>query len=482
MSVVTRGIKNAFRSGVRTTAVVLILAISMGLGLSMLLANQAVNNRIETVKSEVGTSIAINPAGFRGFQGGGDPLTTDDIAKVQNLNHVSSVDMTLNIIAQTAGSGGGGAVFAVGGGQKTGETSLEASAKPGVIGERLQKRGGSVMKFEGGVSVSAEGPGGAAPMDFKLPVRFVGITGARNESGQAIKLSEGRQLKSDDRNVAVVGKALAEKNSLKLGSTFMLYGETFSVVGIFNEGTEFGNDAAYIPLATAQRVSEADKEIGNAVVKVDSVDNLEATAKKIASVLGTDKADVTVAEENALTAVESLRSVERVSMIGFIIALGAAAVVTLLTMVMIVRERRREIGVLKALGGSNRVIVSQFVVEALVLVLISATVGMGIAAASGNSIAGALVKSNTSETTSDSNEPFVTSGGPGGGGFQSVRIGGGAASIDTAKDLVGNITTNVGVSSLGYGLLAAVFIAVVGSALPAWLVTKVRPAEVLRGE
>ncbi len=473
MSVIVRGVKNAFRSGVRSTAVILILAISMGLGLSMLLANQAVKDRIQTVKSQVGTTVMVNPAGSRGFQGGGEPLTTDDLAKVTSLAHVSSVDEVLNLVVTTAGGSQGGVFRAFGGGQKMGETNLESSIDPGTIGKRFQQRGAEVG---GSVRIEGDGP----PADVKLPIRVAGITGDQSEDGQTIKLSSGRQLKTGDANVAVVGKNLAAKNNLKVDSTFTLYGETFTVVGIFDNGTEFGNDMLYIPLATAQRISEAGKEVSSAVVKVDSVDNLASATKAISSALGTDKADVTAVEENALTAVESLRTVERVSLIGFVIALGAAAIIILMTMLMIVRERRREIGVLKAIGGGNPSIVAQFVVEALVLVLIASVVGFGFATVSGNGIAGALVRSNTTSASDSDMGPSFGAGGPRGGGFRSIRLGG--RDQKSAKDYVGDVATTVNTSSLAIGLGAAVLIAIVGSAVPAWLVTKVRPAEVLRGE
>lgn len=468
MSVITRGVRNAFRSGVRSVAVILILAISMGLGLSMLLANQAVKDRLANVKSEVGTTVLVNPAGGRGFEGGGEPLTTDDIAKIQNLSHVSSVDMSLGLMLQTTGAQETNGKF-FGGGTKPGETNLESSIDPGTLGRRAQGDGPSIhIKGEGSLE------------NVKLPIRVSGVSGARDGDGQSIKLSEGRQLKSGDGNVAIVGKQLATKNNLKLNSTFTAYNETFTVVGIFDSGNEFGNDSLYVPLATAQRLSEAGKEISNAVVKVDSVDNLQTTVSAISQKLGTDKADVTTTEENALTAVESLRTVERVSMIGFVIALAAAAVIILLTMLMIVRERRREIGVLKAIGGGNRTIVTQFVVEALVLVLISSAVGFGFATVSGNGIAGALVKSNTnSSSPSDAQAPGFATGGPK-GGFRAIRFRG--ADQKSTSDLVGNVATTVNAGTLGVGLGAAVLIAIIGSAVPAYLISKVRPAEVLRSE
>ncbi len=484
MSVIKRGVKNAFRSGVRTAAIVLILAVSMGLGLSMLLANQAMNDKIETVKKSVGTTVAVNPAGIRGFQGGGDPLTTDDLAKLKNIPHITSINSVLHLSAQTEGAEGG--AFAIfGGGQKTGKTNLESSEKPGIMGQRIETRGAvgfSAHAEAGGAFNSAE-PVQIDPASIKLPVRFEGISGALDENGQAIKVTSGRTFAGDDKNAAVVGKTLAEHNKLGKGSTFKLYDETFTVVGIFDNGTEFGNDMAYIPLATAQRISEAGKEISNAVVRVDSVDNLTTTATAISSTLGANKADVTVTEENAITAVESLRTVARVSLIGFVIALGAAAVIIFLAMLMIVRDRRREIGVLKAIGGGNRSIVAQFVTEAMVLVMMSAVLGVGVAALSSNGIAGALVKSNSGEQTSSPYETPLQGGGPSRATFHTFSFNGGsAASLKSAKDLVGNVTTNIGWTALAYGVLAALVIAIIGSALPAWLVTKVRPSEVLRGE
>ena len=42
--------------------------------------------------------------------------------------------------------------------------------------------------------------------------------------------------------------------------------------------------------------------------------------------------------------------------------------------------------------------------------------------------------------------------------------------------------TAVGFDIILYGLLAAVLVAMLGSALPSWLIAKVRPAEVMRTE
>ena len=45
-----------------------------------------------------------------------------------------------------------------------------------------------------------------------------------------------------------------------------------------------------------------------------------------------------------------------------------------------------------------------------------------------------------------------------------------------------NIQANVGWEIIVYGLLVALVIAIVGSAIPSWFISKIRPAEVMRKE
>jgi len=67
--------------------------------------------------------------------------------------------------------------------------------------------------------------------------------------------------------------------------------------------------------------------------------------------------------------------------------LGAVGITTLLlggigvmnVMLVAVRERTREIGVRKAVGASARAILTQFFIEALIVVVLSGSLGMGIA-------------------------------------------------------------------------------------------------------
>jgi len=93
---------------------------------------------------------------------------------------------------------------------------------------------------------------------------------------------------------------MADKNSLKVGDTFTAYNATLNVTGIFttdstNQGAE---GTVVVSLPALQRLSGQSGVVTNAVVTVDSLDNLSDATSKISNTLGSS-ADVTSAQEEA---------------------------------------------------------------------------------------------------------------------------------------------------------------------------------------
>ena len=176
-----------------------------------------------------------------------------------------------------------------------------------------------------------------------------------------------------------------------------------------------------------------------------------------------------------------LNSVKNISLFSLIGAVIAGAIIILLVMVMIVRERRREIGVLKAIGGSNLKIILQFITEAITLTILGAIIGLIIGVIGGTPVTKLLVNNSTSSTTTTSqfggSGAVRTGGGGGGGSFFATRLGG-SNIVSGVKD----IKAAAGWSILLYGFGAAIVIAVLGSTLAAGLIAKIRPAEVMRTE
>lgn len=454
MGTLKRGVKNAFRNTIRTLAITLILAISIGLALVMLLSYRTVNSKIESVKASIGNTITMTPAGSSGFEGGGEPLTTGQISDVKAIAHVQSVSATTSD-RLTAGT----------------DTNLASSIDPGTLGNR---RGNFNANNAGGNTTQSNRTNTTqTPRTFTVPIVATGINDVSNLSKNGSHITAGDFFDaSSDNNDAIVGSGLATKNNLNVGSTFTAYATTITVKAIVDSGNQFGNNGLYMPLHTLQRLSAQVDQVSSATVTVDSITNIAPTVDAIKAKVGADKADVVSNEDAAKAALAPLENIKNITMYSLIGALVAGAIIILLTMMMIVRERRREIGVLKAIGASNVNVVIQFVTESLTLTALGAVLGVVLGIATSNPVLNALVASNTSGGGARAQ---------GGGGFGRIaaaagNFGGGFGA--TVRDL----HNSTGASIVLYGLLAAVAIAIIGSAFPAYLIAKVRPAEVMRGE
>ena len=451
MNVVSRGVRNALRSPLKSIAIVVMLAVSIGLVLAMLVARTSVNAKIDEVKSSTATNITINPAGMMGGMGSGNALTADEVKKVTSTAHIASVTSTLTDQLGTE------------------DTNLTPSLELGNLGQRMQR-------FE-------SGDGGNAPMvhveagsdgsGTKTFTPRTSVTGTTNPTSTvpSDKLTSGSMIDGSSSDlVALVGKDLATKNSLSVGSTFTAYGKTITVKGIYSTSNKFQDSSVIMPLATVQTLTGQAGAVSSIVAKVDSSDNVADTVSALKSALG-DKADITSEQEQAENSVKSLESIASLALAGVIGAAVAGAIIILLAMVMIVRERRREIGVIKAIGGTNGKVVGQFVTEALTLSVIGGIIGLGL----GVAVSGPITQSLVSNSNSSQTQQGPVQGGPRGGGFfkaASSQLGTNLKSVTTT------VTPDVFASGVGIMLL----VAIIGSALPAWSIARIRPAEVLRTE
>lgn len=432
--------RNALRSPIRSGAIILMLAISTGLVLAMLVARTSVEAKISEIKATTATQLTINPAGFGGGLGGGDALTTEQVATIKNTAHITSVT---SMLTDQLGEG---------------DTNLTPSLELGGLGKRI-------MRFEGkSENTNGNNLDSAEPVHIPKPRTM--ITGTTNPSSN--RLTSGEMIDGNSSNlVALVGKKLAEKNSLSIGSTFTTYGKTITVKGIFETSNEFSNSGLVMPLATLQSLTEQPGAVSNINATVDSSDNVVSTVAALKRSLG-DKVDITSQEEQAKNSLQPLESISGLALAGVIGAAIAGTVIILLSMIMIVRERRREIGVIKAIGGTNLKVITQFITEALTLTVLGGVVGIGIGIAASGPMTQSLVASSQSQQ---------------GRSETHMRLIGDAEAFPSqlktnAKNITASLTPQAVVSSVGIVLL----IAIIGSAIPAWAIARIRPAEVLRTE
>jgi len=446
MGTIIRGVKNAFRNNLRTLSIVLILSVSIAMSLAMFESLKTVQAKIDSVKSSIGNFVTVSPAGIRGFEGGGSLLTDESIAKISQITSVVKVTKTLTDHLQTN------------------TTNLTTPIEAGDFGNRQRRQ--SQDSFSGSPSNQNHG--------FAMPIMVtasddLSVTQSLNMSD--FKVTAGEKFNgSSSENIAMLGTDMATKNNLTVGQTFKAYNQDIKVVGIFDSGNKFGNTQIVMPLKTLQTLSGQSGQVNTVVVQTSSIDTLPAVTSAIKTQLG-ESADVVSSQDTSSQAITPLENIKSISTYGLIGSLVAGAIILFLSMVMIVRERRREIGVLKAIGASNILVVSQFAIESLVLTLLSSVVGIVVGVFISNPILKVMATNNT-QNAGPAN--------PGEAHVSMMRVGAGI--VNGAQGAVRDITATLDWTIILYGLGAAIIIAIIGSALPAYFISKIRPAEVLRSE
>jgi putative ABC transport system permease protein len=424
------------------------LAISIALIVSMLVARTSILSKINEIKSSAGTKVTITPAGIQGFAGGGDPLSADQVTKIASTGHISS---TVSILTDQLG---------------TDDTNLTPSLELGSFGQRQQR-------FESENSSSKTRSESSSTLERPKMTPRTTITGTTDPdsvstTGGSLTLTSGQTINGSSSDaIALIGSSLSTKNNLSVGSTFTAYGTTFTIKGIYQTGNKFQDSGVIVPLATLQKLTDQSGAVTSVTALVDSSDNVTGVVSNLKSSLG-DKVDVTSEIEQANQSVSSLESIASLALGGVIGASVAGAVIILLTMIMIVRERRREIGVIKAIGGTNRSVIGQFMTESLTLTFIGGVVGLVLGVAVSGPMTSSLVKNSESSTSTTRQ-----SGMPRGSGGPAER---------QLRQTIGDITSNASPATFAAAVGIMFLIAVLGSALPAWVVANIKPAEVLRSE
>lgn len=216
-------------------------------------------------------------------------------------------------------------------------------------------------------------------------------------------------LASDEENqtpVAVLTefgarKLLAAENTI--GQTLRIGGDYFEIIGIVkSEKSESGSIQipdqeidVYIPLNVARTYFgdtsfriisgsfERERvELHQIIVQIDSTDNVEPTAQAIEEMLKRFHKKRDYVLNVPLTLLRQAEATKRT----FNIVLGSIACISLLVggigimniMLATVTERIREIGIRRAIGAKRKQIISQFLIETLVLSIAGGIIGIGL--------------------------------------------------------------------------------------------------------
>ncbi|EAF8630594.1 ABC transporter permease [Listeria monocytogenes] len=360
---------------------------------------------------------------------------------------------------------------------------------------------------ETSTTTETQGPGGGqggpqmVDADLSISGLLDSATSTDFEAGTS-ELTSGVAITSadKDKNVAMVEENLAEENDWKVGDSFTVTSSdgntkvTLKIVGIYKT-TDSGSDMAqnfsflnpynkvYVPYTVANTIkgSNYKNTVDSAVYTMYDAANISAfekEAKKVDSIdWDTFKLDANdTLYQQMIGPINSVASFSK--NVVYIVSIAGALILGLLVM-MQVRDRKYEMGVLLAIGEKRGKLIAQFFVEILIVALVS----FGLAAASSHYVAQLAGNQLLAQQNSSTNETTTSTEnrGPGGGGGQGGPGGFGQSvsnltkNTEQIKELDIQVTLEDMLKMGGIGIGIA-FISVL---LPAALVLRMNPKTIL---
>lgn len=291
---------------------------------------------------------------------------------------------------------------------------------------------------------------------------------------QPVNIVSGRRLNEKDSRGVLLGLDLAEALGVGVGQSIDLRGHTFTVVGIFDAGNMRGNREAYVSLEEAQMMFDWQGIVTQIGVFAESVEDVNYIVDQIESAYGDSLSTTTqeglvqdmprLFQELEAAVASQLAQMEAVASMETLIAIVAGGLIVFLTMIYTIRERTKEIGILKALGFTNWNIMSQFMLTGAIIGLVGGLAGCIIGSFGAPLLSRALLPSPDVSLPTGST-PIATVGQP----LPQLTV-----------DLITQVMPDASLILLGLGV--AVLLGVLGSLYPSWWASRKRPAEALRYE
>ncbi len=195
----------------------------------------------------------------------------------------------------------------------------------------------------------------------------------------------------EKRNVVVIGsrvKDIVFKESEAVGQFVNIAGAWFKVVGVLNEGTLFNQnqqDAVYIPFNTMKSVFNQGNEFTVFGLTLKQGTRTKGFEKKIKKYLA-NRIKFDESDKKALFIMnfdEQIKTFDKLFK-GLKVFLGFIGVCLLLSgiigigniMLIVVRERTREIGIRKAVGAKSKAIIMMILSESVAITFIAGLVGL----------------------------------------------------------------------------------------------------------
>lgn len=454
MGSVIRGLRNVMRNPLRLVLVVGVLGASLMFVATMVDLNGKAQQQLAQAYAEIGTGMDIvmpmsssmqpaSPSGVSVSNDSGEPerVPAELVKQIEEVPGVVRVEESLTMPGED-----------------------EATTLDGT--QLVAKSPGAIMAdSNGNVTKSGE--------EAEMPVMLSGVSPEAvhfvpDIGGEEAEIVEGRRFTEEDngQNVALMAKETAALNNLEVGDEFIINEQRFTLIGLYDSEQSFIDMMVVLPITTLQTLFDVDG-FDRVTAYAENYGQVETVAEKLRELVEAEGFEVIAQDAFFQTTIDSLAMTQRAISVGLLASAGVAVIVIIFAVILIVRERGTEIGILKAVGASSWQVIRQFWVEVTAMSGIAAVLAVVFLL-----WLGPVITSLFQLSSSPSNMP-----GPGGGGpVMIVAPGGPMGNLDQLQleSVTLNAQTFLIILALGVGL------AMLSSLIPAWYVARLRPAEVLR--
>ncbi len=183
-----------------------------------------------------------------------------------------------------------------------------------------------------------------------------------------------------DAKQVVLAEAYAGRKNLDVGSTLDLNGETYTVVGLARPPLGGQTADVYLTLADLQRLSSRTDRANVLLVRATSAADVGELTERIEEAFPGAKVTSAkdLADQVSGSLVDAAGLADRLGNVLAIVVLAAAFLVAALLTLASVAKRVRELGTLKAIGWSQKMVVRQVVGESAVQGLLGGVLGAGL--------------------------------------------------------------------------------------------------------
>ena len=390
MNFFKRAIRYCWRQKIRSIILLLVFTLLASAALTALSVGHATAEGTDEVKQTVGASIHIEiDSGNTDLYGSGSENEwgtayqyNGDYITQEVVDAIANVDGVVNYSAESEGGYWG-------------------------AGINFEYFSGSFnIDFTGGYGQSVPY---TVTLNSELSANFLNGT---------YTLEEGRHIQPDDSYAVLISKELADKNGLSVGDDITMYDldsdseNTFEIVGIFSGTEGMSKDAmmadgipanqGYIDINSYNEIFDRDAmELGSLDVYVDSAENVQDILETIQNLPEIKDKTFTYSTDtenfdlisNPLSSIQAM-----VDTAVIVIAVTGAAIIVLL-LVLWTRGRKKEAGILMAVGRNKLEIVLQFLTENILIAIPAAAASLGLTALLADKVGAYLVSQTASDVT-----------------------------------------------------------------------------------